>query len=253
MVTTFNRFTFPTFGLYIALALLVAGALTLYRRPRDASIGATLDVLLGAVLLGWAGARVEYVLLNRALFTSWADVWTMRTGGLDWHGAVIGGLLGLWIAARVRRVPFGPLLTTLTPALPLIAFAAWRAAGRIGLAYGAEVATLADYPAWLVVEGPDIFGVMAPRYDTWAFGAGLAWVLWLWTAWRVWRPSDAAHFWRVLTVFSAGMFAVGFLRGDVAPVWGGLRADGWLDLVLFVVAGYSVARVASSSGDSMRS
>ena len=32
-------------------------------------------------------------------------------------------------------------------------------------AYGVEVLTLADYPAWLVTESPDVYGTIAPRLN----------------------------------------------------------------------------------------
>lgn len=238
MFTHINRFMFPTFGLYLTIAIVTAIGITVYQHQRQQRHAALVDCLLSAVGLGWLGARLEYVLLNGALFQSdWRTVFDMSTGGLDWHGAVWGAVLGLALMAHWRNMSFLQVLTALTPAIPLIAFATWTAARRIGLAYGQEVETLAYYPAWLVTEGRDIFGIIAPRYDTHRFGQILAWGLWVGIIPSMMRGQlSPMRFWWVLGAVSVGMFGIGFLRGDVAPIVYGLRLDQWLDLLMLVFA-----------------
>jgi len=190
------------------------------------------------VCAAFLGARAEYVALNWALFSAdLARVYNMDTGGLDWHGAVIGALLVLWMADRCGWATAEQLLPRLTPALPLIGLAAWTACRPVGCAYGAEVATLAYYPAWAVTEGRDIFGIIAPRYDTHTYGQALAWLLLVITGGR-WLIGRVPRWgvWGQLALWSSGMFGIGFWRADYALVWGGLRADQWQDLLLLALA-----------------
>lgn len=237
MFTSIDRFTFPTFALYIALAALISGAIAVWRLHRQgAKLGAAVDVMLGALLLGFLLARAEYALLNPDAFSgNWRGVFTMQPGGLDWHGALFGGAVGAWLMACVRGVPFADVLAALAPAVPLVAFAGWTACRAIGCAYGAEVPTLALYPAWQVAETPNIFGIIAPRYDTHRFGQAAAWLLLLTLAllWMRPRRVGAWGFWLMVCGLAAAMFVIGGYRADIAPVWAGLRADRWLDGVVF--------------------
>ncbi|MDL1902993.1 hypothetical protein FBR02_19770 [Anaerolineae bacterium CFX9] len=44
------------------------------------------------------------------------------------------------------------------------------------------------------------------------------------------------RFWLALALFSAGMFIIGFWRGDSLPILYGLRLDQWLDGLLLSMA-----------------
>lgn len=239
MFTSIGRFIVPTFSLYLTLAIVAAGAVCVFRLRERVPLRPLVNCLLAALVLGVAFARVEYVLLNGDVFAGrLVDALTRRPGGLDWHGAFLGALLGLVIAARVQRVDVPVLLDACTPALPMLAFAGWTACRWIGCVYGTEVQTLAFYPAWTVTEGRDIFGIIAPRYDTHRFGQALGWLLLVLTAvmwlWGLLAKRPAARFWTVAVLFCAGMLAIGFFRADYAPTLGGIRADRYLDTVLLM-------------------
>ncbi|MEM6530070.1 MAG: prolipoprotein diacylglyceryl transferase family protein, partial [Chloroflexota bacterium] len=240
MFTSIGRFTFHTFTLYLSMALLCSIAIALFRLRRTLPLRAVADAAVVAIVCGFALARAEYALLNADLFVgNVRGVFTMRPGGLDWHGALFGALFGVWIVAKLRRIDVSLLLDAFAPALPLLAFAGWTACRAVGCVYGEEVQTLALYPAWLVTEGRDIFGIIAPRYDTHTFGQGVAWVLLVMVAvfwlWDVPRQRPGVRFWLVLALFTAGMLAIGTVRGDYAPVVG-LRADVWLDVAVLALA-----------------
>ncbi|MFW5773036.1 MAG: DNA-processing protein DprA, partial [Phototrophicaceae bacterium] len=97
----------------MALGVLVTFGITLYRlrRPgRAAVFDVCLAGLAGALLVGRAG----HVLLHWRYFQDHtAEITRLRAGGLDWHGAVLGALLALLIAARLRRVDVSALLGAL--------------------------------------------------------------------------------------------------------------------------------------------
>jgi prolipoprotein diacylglyceryltransferase len=240
MYTSFASFTFHTFSLYLSFAILITIGIMAWRLHPDVPVRHTVDVGLAALVIGFLLARAEYVWLNWVVFAEdLSKITNMQTGGLDWHGAAIGGLLGTWAMARIRGVPFAAVLDVAAPALPVIAFAGWTACRAVGCAYGAEVQTLAFHPTWQVTETRDIFGIVAPRYDTHSFGQWLSWALVVTVAilWLRNTPQQRPErrFWWVWCVFAAGMLIIGTVRADFTPVWAGLRADQWLDAGVLLI------------------
>ena len=234
--TSFGPLTLQTFTLALALAILASIGIGVYRTatPR----GHVIDACLGALALGIIGARAGHVLLNWEHFAyNTRDIPRLYTGGLDWHGALLGGLVGLVLVTHWRRIALRPVLDALTPALPLLALAGWWGCMAANCAFGAEVDTLANYPPLLVAERPDVYGIPAPRYNTQLFGlilSALALGLAALLLWRGWLP--LRRFWWVLALLSLGMFGIGFFRADFAIMVRGLRADQWLDLAVLALA-----------------
>jgi prolipoprotein diacylglyceryltransferase len=190
--------------------------------------------IAGGLLVG----RAVHVALNWAYFElERGEIWQLNAGGQDWRGAFLGALLGMWLMARLRDVPFDALLDGLAPVLPMIALAGWWGCGAAHCAYGKEVENLSFYPAWQVWEEADIYNLIAPRYATQRLGMILAWAALvivlavMWRGWLKWR-----RLWLALVLIAAGMFALGFLRGDYAVLLGGLRLGQWLDLALALLS-----------------
>jgi prolipoprotein diacylglyceryltransferase len=234
--TTLGPLQVQTFTLALALAVAAGMGWAVYRTPGRP--GPRVDACLGALAGGIVGARALHVLLNWAYFEYNAhEILRLHSGGFDWHGALLGGLAGLYVAARWRKVPFIPLLDALTPALPLLALAGWWGCRAANCGYGAEVDTLANYPALVVAELPDVYGIPAPRYNTPLFGLALGLLALGITALLCWRGwLRVRRFWLVLGWLSAGMFLIGFFRADYAAAIAGLRADQWLDLGLLLIS-----------------
>jgi phosphatidylglycerol:prolipoprotein diacylglycerol transferase len=230
--TTVGFWTLQTYTLALALGIGAGAAFGLFRvRKRP---GALVDVGLGVLIGGLLLARLEHVLLNWNYFSyNVSEAFQLNAGGLDWHGALLGGLLGGYVAARWRRVNTRDLLDTMTVGLPLIAHAAWYGCWAANCAYGVEVDTLAHFPAWAVSESADIYGIAAPRYNTQIFGlwlTGALLVIAVILLWRGWLRG--ARFWLILALFSLGVFVIGFFRGDYSPMLNGLRLDQWLDAIV---------------------
>lgn len=225
-----------TFTLALALAFAAALGWAVWRVP--ASRGAVVDVCLGALVGGVLSARLFHILLNWTYFAyNMNEILRLRSGGLDWHGALLGGLCGLLLVARWRKVAVTPLLDALALALPLLALAGWWGCRAANCAFGAEVDTLANYPALLVAELPDVYGIPAPRYNTQLIGLVLALTVLLITGALIWRGWLAGRrFWLALALLSLGMFGIGFFRADYAVMVAGLRADQWLDLGALLVS-----------------
>jgi phosphatidylglycerol:prolipoprotein diacylglycerol transferase len=227
----------PVFSL--ALVLGVAAAFGIGARQTRLKPGVFMDVMLGAALGAVVFARTFHVLLNWAYFAdNVGEALRLNAGGLDWHGAVIGGVIGLALVARWRKLSVRDLLDALTPALPLLAFAGWLGCWGAVCGYGAEVDTLANTPAWAADETRDVYGIVVPRYNTQVFGMALGAALLglsLVLVRRGWLKGR--RFWLLLALLSAGMFGIGFYRGDYAVMVGGLRADQWLDAVFVILSG----------------
>lgn len=87
-----------------------------------------LDLLLVVIPLGIVFARLYYVLFQWAWYQSapWEIVMVWH-GGLAIHGGLIGGVLGLLVAARWKRIPFWRLADVVVPAVAL-----GQVLGRIG-------------------------------------------------------------------------------------------------------------------------
>ncbi len=199
------------------------------RGQRARVVDALLVGLLTALLLG----RALHVAVHWAYFQDHTgEIAQLGAGGLSWQGAAWGALLGSGAAAWGRGVRWAGFFTGLALAAPVIGWAAWVGCQQALCAHGAEVSTLADYPAWLVVEARDSFGLYAPRYNTHLLGAGgmLVWGLMVVAARRRLPPSALLGL--SLIGVAIGSLLLGFLRGDVVPFVGGLRVDQWLDLAV---------------------
>jgi phosphatidylglycerol:prolipoprotein diacylglycerol transferase len=223
--------TFVNLGLLIGLGLLVWRGWQLERRPVK-----WFDVGLVGAVGGMLGGRVEHIALNWDYFRDNAKEITMIwRGGLEWHGALLGALIAGYIAARLLRVPLGPLGDTLALALPVFTALSWQGCRFSTCGYGQEVRSLADYHSLLVEELPDLYYTVVPRFDTQLFGI----------AWSVATLAFAVVFtltpilkgrrlWATLAVYSAGSLAIAGLRADAMPMVAGMRLDQWFDAAVIV-------------------
>ncbi|MBQ1020491.1 prolipoprotein diacylglyceryl transferase [Micromonospora sp. D93] len=100
-------------------------------RQRGVAPGATLDIAVWAVPAGIIGARIYHVVTSpEKYFGAGGDpikAFAIWEGGLGIWGAVAGGAIGAWIAARQLGIPLGVVADALAPGLPLA-----QAVGRIG-------------------------------------------------------------------------------------------------------------------------
>ncbi len=228
-----------SYTLLLDLAILLGLALLAWHGRRAGERPADwVDAGLSALAAGVLGGRLGHVMIYRDYFAEHPDrILQVWRGGLDWHGAILAGLIGLAIGCRWRRLRFRAVADALALALPLGALLTYTGCLMGSCGHGREVASLAQYPAPLVLELPDLYGVRAPRLASQLYG--LAWsavilALSLAQARREGRPG--VRLWIALALLSAGAFAVGFTRGDSIPMLGALRLDQVLDLAMAAVA-----------------
>ncbi len=247
-----------SYSALLGLGLIAAAAVTLRRARRidpPVPIAATIDTLLAAIIAGVVGARLAYAATHWAYFRDHLDeVWQVWLGGLSWHGGLIGGASGVWLAAHIRlkQAPAG-WLDLLAPGTALGTAFGWTACFLSACAFGREV-----FPAeplfGIAVDAPDLYGTWAPRLPSQLFGAiwGLIvfGVMWMsdrppaassrlagrpgqtsrWA--RAARPSAGARFASFVVLYSAGSLLVGFSRADVAIGIGSLNVEQVLDAIL---------------------
>jgi phosphatidylglycerol---prolipoprotein diacylglyceryl transferase len=223
-------FTFNTYTFLVGVSLLISVGIILRDTRNRLPPARAIDVCIGAMIGGLLVARAEHVLVHWNYFASHTEeILNFKAGGLNWHGAVLGGLCGAWLAGKLRGIRL--LVDSFALALPIIAFGAWRGCEAVACAYGAEVQNLSAYPDLLVWEGSDIYGLVYPRFHTQYVGMMLAVALLVLSGFLRWRKILVGRqFTLILLLFSLGMFVIGFLRGDEVPMLGFLRLDQLLDL-----------------------
>jgi phosphatidylglycerol:prolipoprotein diacylglycerol transferase len=227
-----------TYTLLLDLALIIGlGTLLWYGNHTDQRPARWVDAGLGGIVLGIVAGRLGHVALYWHYFrTHQAEIWQVWRGGLDWHMAVLGGLLGMTLMAKVRGVPLRELYDVVAMILPVGVVLTYAGCLSTSCGHGIAVGSLAAYPAWMVAELPDLFGVVEPRFASQLFGIALGVLLLLIAvimANTVERPG--LRLWIVITLLGAGAFGIGFTRGDEIRMIGALRLDQVLDLGMVAV------------------
>ena len=146
-----GRFTFYSFGLTSALALLVPGLALVWpllRRQRVRTADElALETIFAAGLGGFAGARIYYLIQHWGVVKS--DFWGNLFGGsgFTWYGGLIGGFIAVVLVTRWRKVPLGLMANCVAPAIAL-----GYAIGRVGcqLAGDGDYGKVSHYHSWLL-------------------------------------------------------------------------------------------------------
>jgi phosphatidylglycerol---prolipoprotein diacylglyceryl transferase len=139
------------YAIFILSGIMGAIALSYWlaaTRGRDPEF--IFDMAPWVVFLGIAGARLYYVLLEwRRFQDDPLGALNIRSGGLSIHGAIIVGLLVIWVLCRRAREPFFTWLDIIVPGVAL-----GQALGRWGNWANQEAfGTPTDLP-WAVTIDP---------------------------------------------------------------------------------------------------
>ncbi len=236
--------TLRSYTILLDAALLVGAiSLALQGRRLERRPVEWLDAGLVAVVFGLIGGRAEHVLIHREYFAQApTEIPQLWLGGIEWHLAALVGLGGLALGCRWRRVGWASALDALALAVPLGAALVFGGCWLGGYGYGREVQTLAAYPPGLAAESPDLYGLVAPRLNTQLFGVAASLIVLIGVALlarRVRQPGVA--FWAALAAVALIDAALAFTRGDPVPMFGSLRLDAILALVVAVAAGAALA------------
>jgi phosphatidylglycerol---prolipoprotein diacylglyceryl transferase len=237
----------PSFTALMALALGAGLALAWIGAWRARLLQTdVLDIALVAVLGGVLAARAVYVIMNWGYFRhQTGDIAQLWQGGLSWHGGFIGGVTGAAIASAWRKQSIRAVFDVLTSGLMAGAALGWIGCYLAGVAYGREV-----FPGnrwwFLAADSPDIYGLWNPRFSTQLLGAAWAALSFI-VAWTMRQSRPGVRFAVTMVFYSAGVFVLGFARGDTVPMIGAWRVDQVMDagIVVAAVAFTVLAKVPS--------
>ena len=240
-ITTIGPLSIRSFTLWLSLAVVVYLTISIYLFRHRVKLTTIFETTIVLLVLGIIGARLGHVWLHWDYFSSNAsEVLHIRQGGLNWHGALLGGWLGYLIFCRVPRWQLFLKQYSSIPlsfAFPIFTFATWRACKNALCAYGRELESLYGLPAWFAEWSADIFTRILPRYNTSSLGSLLAIVMLMMLLFQVWR--NVAPYRRLITqiaALSVGMWLIGEIRGDPVPTIAGQRSDQWFDMLVFLIA-----------------
>jgi phosphatidylglycerol:prolipoprotein diacylglycerol transferase len=222
MYPIFGRYgPFFLYGYSVALGLGVIASLSVtVWLARDKARPDWLDGVLLSLLVGVLGGRLGFVLGQWEYFqerpSNIADIWQ---GGLSYHGALLAGLLVLWLWCVRGKRPFYTYAALLAPALALLNAFGWLACWLEGCGYGREAVLDGSFwRRWLTADLPDDFGVFGLRYQTQLVGMVLSLLIWGLAWWGNGRVSPPRLFWFTLFALSTIHLLLYFWRGDVTNI-----------------------------------
>lgn len=135
----FNLFNLPVYwyGIFMAFAIFIA-IVAANRLLNSQNTGFKKDIVLSAspviILAGILGARLYFCLLNPVYYLAHpVEILDIRQGGLSIHGALIFGILALFITAKKYKISFLQLLDAMGTATIL-----GQAIGRWGNYFNSE-------------------------------------------------------------------------------------------------------------------
>jgi len=200
--------------------------------------GMSAEVVFGSafwlVLFGLLGARLVHVLDNLDVYgDDPGRILAFWKGGLSWYGALLGGLLGGFIAARVHKISLARFADILAPAIIL-----GLSIGRIGCTINGDAyGTPTGLPWGLVYTHPDAYADL----NVAGHPAAVYEIIWnlmvfgiLWRLKGRIRP-DGSLFLAMVAMYSFGRFFISWVREEPA-VLGPLHQAHIISLVLFVGA-----------------
>ena len=231
----FGNFEITSFGVMVALAVLVG--LWLFRReltrsglPPDAA-----DVGAWGVLGGLAGAKLLWA-IEHAGEEPFLQLLVAR-GGLSWYGGLIGGV-GVGVATIVwRRLP---LVTVLSAATPALAFG--HLLGRIGcFLVGDDYGRPTSFP-WGIAFPKGLPPTDVPVHPTQLYEAAfLGWLGYMLLRWRRQRVPDAIVLGRYCALAGTARFVIEFIRINERVALG-LTVAQWVSLALIVSGAVILSR-----------
>ena len=231
--------TIPWYGVLITLGVILAVTLCTREEKRlQLPQDTVIDLAFWAIPLGILGARIYYVVFNWQVFAddplSALRIWE---GGIAIYGAVIGGLLGVLIFARIRKLNPFILTDMIVPGLALA-----QGIGRWGNyfnmeAYGREIINQAwqFFPVGVQIpSGTTFTWHMATFFYESCWDISVFALLWFVLRKRSKHPGTVTLWY--LLLYGTGRFFIEGLRTD-SLMLGTLRVSQLLSLLLVMFAG----------------
>ena len=221
-------------GVLMFVGIAVGLGLTL---PLARRLGITDEITytaaIWAVIFGFLGARATHVIDNWSYYSQDpVEILAIQRGGLGWYGALIGGILGVAIYARLKKFSLARFADAVAPGIILgLSF------GRIGCTLNGDSPGSPTTLPWGLVYTNTPF---AP-YGVSTHPAAVYEILWnmviLAVLWRLWRrlSPDGSLFLVSLVMYSVGRFVISWFRAE-DHVLGPLHQSHIISLAIFIVA-----------------
>jgi phosphatidylglycerol:prolipoprotein diacylglycerol transferase len=195
-------------------------------------VNAWLDVGLASLVGGVVGGRVLYVLYDLDYYRDYpGDIIRVWHGGLDWHGAVLGGLVAAYLLSLVREVNLNDWLDGAALAVPFGVMAVWWACREAGCGYGLSGNDVADWPDLLTGFLPDANGNIERRFELQIFGILSGLVIFGVAVGLTWYDRlRHARFWLILSLNGAVTYLLSYGRANQDT----LRDERMWDLTLAI-------------------
>ena len=240
------------YALCIVLGIVAAVLIMEFRlRRRGVAPWASLDMAVWAVPFGIIGARIYHVITSPGeYFGSGGDpikIFQIWEGGLGIWGAVAGGAVGAWLAARQLGLPLSVFADSLAPGLPVA-----QAIGRFGNWFNNELYGSVTTLPWglrvhdmdrsnpghaTVIDGkavtlPDLYHPTFLYEAVWDVGvAGLVYLLD-----RKFKFGRGRAFAIYVMAYTAGRSWIEMLRIDDANHFFGIRLNVFVSIIVFLGA-----------------
>jgi phosphatidylglycerol---prolipoprotein diacylglyceryl transferase len=252
MISSFNigPLTIHFYGIVIMFGVIAAAYLAQREAKRQGQNGELVwDMLVWILIVGIIGARIWHILtpspslIAQGVTTSYylthpLDAIAIWRGGLGIPGAVLGGVIVLFIYVQKHHLPFQIWLDILAPALAL-----GQAIGRWGNFFNQELYGAPSTLPWAIYIDPQhrLAGFENQAYyhptflyeSIWNFG-NMALLLWLSRRFHD-RMKSGDLFLVYLIVYPFGRFLLEFLRLDSSQV-AGINANQSVMLAVLIVA-----------------
>lgn len=261
LVNRFAPVSIKGYGVMMLVGYTVA-SIWMYHAGKDhnLTVSAVIDMALLALLGGIVGARVLYVVLAHNEFSSPQQVLDLWSGGLSFHGGVIGGFVALWLYARHQGYRLTLLCDLFAMNIPLAYGFARIGCFLNGCCHGSPT----DLP-WAVVFPPGGACTLPGEHlhPTQLYATLLSWCIFGILVWLRPRMRREGHLLLAfLMLYSVMRFGLEFTRAGVSAQY--IQPGSWMTVAqlasacIFVVAGLWMAltiprgRRSKASADDVR-
>lgn len=230
VLANFGPLTIYSFGLFLGIGLVI-GTYSVWKHGRSASLPEErlLDVTFLTVLGGLIGARLLYVLSNPTLYAEeFVTALYFWQGGLSYWGAILGGVLTIFLVSRKFRWPAGQLFDLAAPAVAMGSIFGYIGAFLNGSAYGEETGFI-----WGISQQ----GLVGARHPSQILEALLQLgILVALLRFRTRAPFAGFLALTYLILYSLGRFMLEFFRGDQTHLTGPFSQAHMISILVGTVA-----------------
>ncbi len=235
-----GSFTVYSYGFMIAVGLALGLVIAEKRAPK---VGLEPDhvfnILIAMIIGGALGGKLLYWIVEWKAVMEDPSMLLDFGNGFVIYGALFGGVLGIWIYSRIKKVSF---IKYLDLAMPSVAFG--QCFGRIGCflagcCYGKET----DSWFHVVFHNSRIAPNGVPLIPTQLISAGadmLHFFILIWIAKRFKGDGQVAGFYMIF--YSIGRTLIEMLRDDPRGAVGGLSTSQFISLFILILGVILVVR-----------